>query len=41
MMVRGKRKELMRSFENRVKDAQEKSANQKYGHEQEREPMYR
>ena len=42
MMVRGKRKELMRSFDDRVKDAQEKSANQKLGHEQEQEPaMYR
>ena len=42
MMVRGKRKELMRSFNDMVKDAQEKGANQKMGHEQEREPaMYR
>ena len=42
MMVRGKRKELMRSFNDMVKDAQEKGANQRSGHEPEREPaMYR
>ena len=38
MMVKGKRKELTRSFEDRLKDAQEKSANQRSYNEPQKEP---
>ena len=38
IMVKGKRKELTRSFDDKLKDAQEKSANQRSKHEPEKEP---